>query len=231
MSAVLEEIVTHPLTASRDRLTALRGDLAKVESERTRCREQIAQQQKVIDAVPTAQQALTDLHARRASGEHVTDKQLATAEENLRNAQSMAERSGFAIQGIRAAERRFEEQQAPTLRAIAQEQSTVREVLATILRDRAEESRAEYRRDAESFVATAHARHHAIINSIALMAQKLGLGDVSAIPCPPSGLPEFISTGTTRDPNAVFSVDARPAIASQTAKVSEELRLMVEGVL
>jgi hypothetical protein len=231
MSAVMLEPTTDPLTAVRERLTTLRADLAKIESERTRCREQIAQNQKVIDAVPMAQQALTDLHARKASGEHVTEKQVATAEENLRNASLMGERAGFAIQGIRAADRRFEEQQAPILQQIAVARHVAKQLLEDVLRKRAEESIAEYRRDAESFVATAHARHHSVINSIALTAQKLGLGDVSAIPCPPSGLPEFISTGTSRQPFAVFSIDARPAIAAAMVKVSEELRLMVEGLL
>jgi hypothetical protein len=232
MNAVAEIEVQTPLDAIREQIATERSTLAKLEAERRRCADSIEQNQKIVDAEGIARAALTELHTRKAAGERVTDSQIAQGEENVRNASVMADRARFAIDGARAATRKFEEQCAPHLTAIAQAQATARQVIASQLVDMAEAARRDYKQAATAFATGPHAHFHAIINSIALMAQKLGFTDVLqvAIPCAPSGLPEFTGTGTTRDPFALFTVDARAAIASATPAIAEELRQLTEGL-
>jgi len=227
MNAVVDTEVQTSLDAIREQIASLTADLHRLGAERDRCLAEAERHRKVVDALPLARAALADLHERRTCGEHIPDKQIEQIEENLRNAQTMADRAELAEKGARAAAQRFTDQQQPIVRELATARAQARAALATMLRERAEESRAQYQRDAESFVRTAHARHHATINAIALMAQNMGLGDVSAIPCPPSGLVEFIGTGTNRDPDAAFVIDARPAIAAATPQIAAELQQLI----
>jgi hypothetical protein len=236
MNAVVETEVLTPLEqldAIRERIATATANLDRLRCERERCLTEAERHRKVVEALPLARARLTELHERQTCGEAVSDKAISQAEENLRNAQTMADRAELAEKGARAAAQKFTDQQQPFGRDLAAATAAARQVLSVLLREKVEESRAQYRRDAEEFTRTQHARHHGAIAAIAALAQQLKLSDVLlyAIPNGPSGVVEFIGTGTQFDPGAIFVVDARPAIKTETQACAEELALLIEGVL
>lgn len=208
-----------------------RAEAARLTDKIAECRSQEERHTRIIEALPLAQTELTSLHARRTAGEKVTDKTIATAESNLRNAGVMAETSRLARAGVAEARAQFEQQLAAVATEIRDRQAAAKRRFAELLIAKVHASRAAHVSECEAFAVGAHAAHHGLVAAAAEFAVRHDLGAVDAHPCGIAAIPEFVVAPAAGIDFALHGCDARAAIAKYQAAVTAELEAALAAAI
>ena len=226
MSAVLE---SQPTTDHSRALSAIRESLrtATAKQERIavaaeRCRSDIAKHEATLAAVPTAQSAVIAAYAGRAAGESVTDKAIDAAEAALKKAQVLADKAGMAIQGVKSALAKLDDEAVTLNQEVQKLRADAKLAQGAILRAKAADSRQEFRVAAAAFAAGPYANHHATLAALQDASEHLGLLPRLDLPGPVEPIARIAGTATVSDSGA-WDFDVTEIIESKATAIRKSL--------